>query len=140
MKWPRNSALHLPLLTFVSSLVARSPQSTNANPNNVEFSKARQSIQEQMVKWSIPSISVAVARVSGQSYSNFLRTEILWPLGMTHASVGIGPGLEKFVAQRYITTRGLQPPIGGGLYCSAHDLARFGMFCLKTRLPDQKRI
>jgi CubicO group peptidase (beta-lactamase class C family) len=272
MKWLRNLGLRLSLLTLASSLAAQSRQPTNANPNKVDFSKARQLIQEQMTERSIPSISVAVARrgeilweegfgwadrenripatehtmyymasinksftavalmilqerkqldldrplndylgaakltspawnpseatvrrvathtaglttfnarghlsmdetirrygvlfwppgerfdysnlgfkildevvarVSGQSYSNFLRTEIFWPLGMTHASAGIGPGLEKFVAQRYITTRGLQPPIGGGLYCSAHDLARFGMFCLKTRLPDQKRI
>jgi len=81
-----------------------------------------------------------VARVSGMSYSNFVRAEIFWPLGMTHASAGIGSGLEKFVAQRYITSRGLQPPLGGGIYCSAHDLARFGMFCLKDHLPDQKRI
>jgi CubicO group peptidase (beta-lactamase class C family) len=81
-----------------------------------------------------------VARVSGKSYSNFMRAEIFWPLGMTHASVGIGHGLEKFVAQRYAVSRGLRPPVGDGVYCSAHDLARFGMFCLKAHLPDQKRI
>jgi CubicO group peptidase (beta-lactamase class C family) len=81
-----------------------------------------------------------VARVSGKSFSNFMRAEIFWPLGMTHASVGIGPGLEKFMAQRYDTSRGLRPPVEGGVYCSAHDLARFGMFCLKAHLPDQNRI
>ena len=81
-----------------------------------------------------------VARVSGKSYSNFMRAEIFWPLGMTHASAGIGPGLEKFVAQRYSPSRGLRPPVDGGVYCSAHDLARFGMFCLKAHLPDQKRV
>src|SRR5262249_35326787 len=81
-----------------------------------------------------------VARASGKSFSDFMRAEIFWPLGMTHTSVGIGPGLEKFVAQRYGVSRGLQPPVGGGVYCSAHDLARFGMFCLKARLPDQHRI
>jgi len=81
-----------------------------------------------------------VARVSGKSYSNFMRAEIFWPLGMTHASVGIGPGLEKFVAQRYSTTRGLRPPVADRVYCSAHDLARFGIFCLKAHLPDQNRI
>jgi CubicO group peptidase (beta-lactamase class C family) len=272
MKWLRNSGLHLSLIIFASSLAAQSPQSTNANPSKPDFSNARQFIQADMVKWSIPSISVAVARrgeilweegfgwadrenripatehtmyylasinksftatalmilqerkqldldrpindylgsaklkspawnpaeatvrrvanhtaglttfnlgkrltmdetisrygvlfwppgerfdysnlgfkilddvvarVSGMSYSNFVRAEIFWPLGMTHASVGIGPGLEKFVAQRYITSRGLQPPIGGSIYCSAHDLARFGMVCLKDHLPDQKRI
>jgi hypothetical protein len=69
-----------------------------------------------------------------------MRTEVFWPLGLTHASAGIGPGLEKFVAQMYSSSRGLQPPVSSGVYCSAHDLARFGMFCLKNRLPDQKRI
>jgi len=82
-----------------------------------------------------------VARVSGKSYSNFLRDEIFWPLGMTHASVGIGPGLEKFVAQRYSGYGGgLKSPVVGGVYCSAHDLLRFGMFQLKTRASDQKAI
>jgi CubicO group peptidase (beta-lactamase class C family) len=81
-----------------------------------------------------------VSRVSGQSYSNFMRTEIFWPLGMTHASVGIGPGLEKFVAQRYSVERGLKPPVADGVYCSAHDLVRFGMFCRKAHLPDQEPI
>lgn len=81
-----------------------------------------------------------VARVSGASYSNFMRDEIFWPLGMTHASVGIGPGLDKFVAQRYGYRSGLKSPVSGGVYCSAHDLARFGMFCLKAHLPNQKRI
>ena len=81
-----------------------------------------------------------VSRVSGMSHSNFMRAEVFWPLGMTHASVGISPGLEKFVAQRYSVSRGLKPIAGDGVYCSAHDLARFGMFCLKAHLPDQKRI
>jgi len=81
-----------------------------------------------------------VARVSGKSYSNFMCAEIFRPLGMTHASVGIGPGLEKFVAQRYSVSRGVQPHARDRIYCSAHDLARFGMFCVKAHLPDQKRI
>jgi len=81
-----------------------------------------------------------VARVSAVSHSNFMRNEIFWPLGMTHTSVGIGFGLEKFVAQRYSVSRGLQPPVEDAVYCSARDLVRFGMFCLKTRLLDQKRI
>jgi hypothetical protein len=81
-----------------------------------------------------------VARVSGISYSNFMRAEVFWPLGLTHTSADIGPGLEKFVAQRYSSSRGLHSPRSGGIYSSAHDLARFGMFCLKSHLPDQKRI
>src|SRR5439155_10052240 len=71
MKWSRNLGLHLSLLIFASSLAAQSSRTTNANPNKVDFSKARQLIQEHMVEWSIPSISVAVAR----------RGEILWEEG-----------------------------------------------------------
>jgi CubicO group peptidase (beta-lactamase class C family) len=81
-----------------------------------------------------------VTRVSGKSYSGFLQTEVLWPLGMTRASVGIGPGLEKYAAQRYSSGGGLRPPVNGGVYLSAHDLLRFGMFFLKANLRDQKPI
>lgn len=81
-----------------------------------------------------------VARVSGKSYADFVRTEIFSPLGMNRASVGIDPGLQKYAAQRYSSEHGLRPPVDGGLYCSAHDLVRFGMFCLTTHLPDQKAI
>jgi len=81
-----------------------------------------------------------VARVSGQSFGAFLRHEIFWPLGMTHASLGIGRGLERYAARRYNSKDGLQPDREGGVYCSAHDLALFGIFHLKAHLPEQKAI
>jgi len=71
MEWPGHLGLCLSLLTFASSLAAQSLPSSNANPNTIDFSKARKFIHEQMVKWSIPSISVAAAR----------RGEILWEEG-----------------------------------------------------------
>jgi len=82
-----------------------------------------------------------IARVSGQSYAEFMRSEVFRPLGITRASVGFEPGLEKQTARCYGGDPQVvipRPP--GGIYCSAHDLLRFGMFHLTTRLADQKAI
>jgi CubicO group peptidase (beta-lactamase class C family) len=87
-----------------------------------------------------------ISRVSGQSYADFMRAEVFQPLGLTHTSVDIAPGLEQHAAQRYDSK--LRPipfytfdhPGGSAVYSSAHDLVRFGMFHLKNRLPDQRRI
>jgi CubicO group peptidase (beta-lactamase class C family) len=87
-----------------------------------------------------------LARLSGQSYADFMRREVFLPLGMTRASVDIGPGLEEFTATRYGSDGlpypfyGFDHPGGSAVFCSAHDLLRFGMFHLKTRLPDQRAI
>jgi CubicO group peptidase (beta-lactamase class C family) len=87
-----------------------------------------------------------IARISGQSYADFMRREVFLPLGMAHASVDIGPGLEPYEAARY-GADGVRYPFydfdhrgGSAVYCSAHDLARFGMFHLKAHLDDQKAI
>jgi CubicO group peptidase (beta-lactamase class C family) len=83
-----------------------------------------------------------IAGVSGQSYAEFLRSEVFQQLGITRASVGFEPDLERHTARRYSADPkvGLRPPAREGIYCSAHDLLRFGMFHLKTRAPDQKAI
>lgn len=87
-----------------------------------------------------------ISRLSGKSYSEFLREEVFLPLGMIRASVDIGPGLSPFVAQRYESDGELYPfytfdhPGASAVHCSAHDLLRFGMFHLKLHLPDQKAI
>ncbi len=87
-----------------------------------------------------------IARVSGKSYEDFMRTEVFLPLGMTRTSVHIGPGLEPFAAVRYDSRQRPIPfydfdhPGGSAVYSSAHDLIRFGMFHLKNRLPKQRRI
>jgi CubicO group peptidase (beta-lactamase class C family) len=87
-----------------------------------------------------------VARTSDTSYADFLRNEVFLPLGMTHASLGIDPALEKYAAIRYNTEFGRRPsgvsgaPGASAVYCSAHDLARFGLFHLKAHMPDQKAI
>jgi CubicO group peptidase (beta-lactamase class C family) len=86
-----------------------------------------------------------ITRVSGRSYADFMREEVFLPLGLTHTSVNIGPGLEKHQAVRYrdgspIPFYDYDPAGAGAVYASAHDLVRFGMFHLKAHLSDQKPI
>lgn len=82
-----------------------------------------------------------VERVSGQTYHDFLRDQIFWPLAMTHSSGnGIPAELEAYAAQRYSFAGGRVRRADGGIYCSAHDLAMFAMFQLKAHRPDQKQL
>ncbi len=87
-----------------------------------------------------------ISRLSCQSYADFMRSAVFLPLGMTHTSVGIEPELAPFQAIRYGADGISYPfydfdhPGGSAVFCSAHDLVRFGMFHLKAHLPDQKAI
>jgi len=89
------------------------------------------------------TLDYIISRVSGQSYGDYMRQEVFVKLGLTHTSVGIGPGLENFAAARYdddgspLPSYELDTPGAGGIYSSAHDLVRFGMFHLKDHLADQ---
>jgi CubicO group peptidase (beta-lactamase class C family) len=91
-------------------------------------------------------LDYVIERLSGVSYADFMRAEVFVPLGMTRASVDIAPGLEPYAATRYAFDGGAYPfydfdhPGGSAIFCSAHDLARFGMFHLKQRQPDQEAI
>ncbi|MBM3947523.1 MAG: beta-lactamase family protein, partial [SAR202 cluster bacterium] len=82
----------------------------------------------------------------GQAYRDFLREKVFLPLGMTRSSVDVAPELEPFAATRYGSDQVSYPhydfdhPGGSAVYCSAHDLLRFGMFHAGTPLPDQKEI
>ncbi|HMG75426.1 MAG TPA: serine hydrolase domain-containing protein [Pyrinomonadaceae bacterium] len=88
----------------------------------------------------------AVGRTSGKSYADFLRDKIFKPLGMRHASLAIRNDLKGYAATRYSSINGRRPPAqsatpgASGIYCSAHDLALFGLFHLKAHLPKQKAI
>jgi len=86
------------------------------------------------------------SRISGKSYSDFMREEVFLPLGLTRTSVHIGRGHERHHAIRY-GNDGLPIPFydfdhrgASAVYSSAHDLVRFGMFHLKGHLQDQKAI
>lgn len=91
-------------------------------------------------------LDYVIFRLSGKSYPDFMRQEVFLPLGLTHTSVNVGPGLEKHQAVRYgpdgltIPFYDFDHPGGSAVYSSAHDLVRFGMFHLKSHLPDQKAI
>jgi len=87
-----------------------------------------------------------ISRTSGMDYADFVRREVFLPLGMTRASVGIGPGLEPHRAILYGTDGRPLPayetahPAAADVWCSAHDLLRFGLFHLKAPPEDQRRI
>jgi CubicO group peptidase (beta-lactamase class C family) len=91
-------------------------------------------------------LDYVIARQSGKRYGDFMREEVFLPLGMTRASVDIGPGLEPFAATRYgpdglaIPFYDFDHPGASAVFCSAHDLVRFGLFHAKCHLPDQKAI
>jgi CubicO group peptidase (beta-lactamase class C family) len=87
-----------------------------------------------------------IGRISGQGYTDFMRTEVFLPLGMTHTSVGIGPGLEEYAAVRYDEK---QRPIpfytfdhdgASAVFTSARDLICFGMFQLKDHPAGAKAV
>ncbi len=87
-----------------------------------------------------------ISKVSGVPYPHFMKTEVFLPLGMTHTSVDVGPGLEDYAAIRYDGAGNPVPfytsdhPGASQIYSSAHDLIRFGLFHLGHTQPDQKQI
>ncbi|HWF77396.1 MAG TPA: serine hydrolase domain-containing protein [Caulobacteraceae bacterium] len=88
----------------------------------------------------------AIARAADCDYAEVMRREVFQPLGMSRSSIGVGPGLEPYAATRYGSDGAPIPdyvtdhPGASEAYVSAHDLARFALFQLKARLPDQKQL
>ncbi|HWQ56026.1 MAG TPA: serine hydrolase domain-containing protein [Bryobacteraceae bacterium] len=87
-----------------------------------------------------------IARASGRSFAEFMRTSVFFPLGLTRTSVDFGPELEDYAAVRYGSDGLPIPPYefdhdgASAVWSSAHDLVRFAMFHLKAHLPEQKPI
>jgi CubicO group peptidase (beta-lactamase class C family) len=87
-----------------------------------------------------------IERVSGQSYPDFLRQEIFIPLNLPRTTVDLPANLKPYSAVRYAQNGKHIPwytfdhPGASAVWASAHDLVRFGLFHLKTHLPDQKTI
>jgi CubicO group peptidase (beta-lactamase class C family) len=88
-----------------------------------------------------------IQHVSGMTYGEFLAKQLLAPLGMTHCSVGIASGLEAYEAQRYSGSDGSpadwspnepsSQEAASSVFCSVHDLLRFGMFHLKEPVGER---
>jgi CubicO group peptidase (beta-lactamase class C family) len=90
----------------------------------------------------------AVAHVSGTDLATALRQMVFAPLGMTGCTLDPSSDGEEPAAARYDSSPPFPPtpskrstaPGASSVYCSVHDLVRFGMFHLKDRRPSQKRI
>jgi CubicO group peptidase (beta-lactamase class C family) len=88
-----------------------------------------------------------IRHVSGMKYGDFLTKQVLAPLGMMHCSIGIASGLEAYEAQRYSGSDGSpadwspnepsSQEAASSVFCSAHDLLRFGMFHLKEHVAEK---
>lgn len=91
-------------------------------------------------------LDYVISRLSGQSYPDFMRQEVFLPLGMVRSSVDVAPELTPYQAIRYGADGAPYPfydfdhPGGSAVYCSAHDLLRFGMLHAGSLLPDQRAI
>lgn len=91
-------------------------------------------------------IDYIISRASGMDYSDFMKAEVFEPLGMSRTSVLADPDLMDQVAQMYEGGQQRIPPYdfdhrgASAVLSTAHDLARYGMFHLKNRLPDQEAI
>jgi len=81
-------------------------------------------------------LTYTIEKVSKQSYNDFLQQNILRPLGMKNTLYLSAPALGDEFAQQY-DHAGNPWIYEQGLYASAHDLLRFGMFHLKDHLADQ---
>ena len=85
-----------------------------------------------------------VRDVSGVSIQEFIQREIIAPLGLKHTGFfKAPPPLDKIATQN--SDGGVLPiafDAAGytGLYSTAGDLVRFGMFHMRAHLPDQRPI
>ena len=87
-----------------------------------------------------------IEHISGKSYPEFLEAEVFKPLNLTHTAVLTAPPEGLNIAEKYSSalaplpfcdqdTRG-----AGGIYATAHDLARFAFLHLGRLQPGQKAI
>ncbi len=91
-------------------------------------------------------LAESVRNASGQSFEDYVRSNIFAPLGMKQSGFTVTAPVASQIAARYDTKHNriasyvLDLTGSGDGYSSAHDLLRFGMYHLGTRLPGQKRI
>lgn len=75
-----------------------------------------------------------ISRVSGKSFAEHLRRELFLPLSMDHTTIGVPGGntvaLSYSAARIPVTLREETGAGAGGVYATATDLAKFGLFHL----------
>lgn len=76
-------------------------------------------------------LEIVIEDVTGQSFSDYIRTEVLLPLGMEKATFDIDKAMTPYPPTGY-NLRGEPVPVylypskaSGGLFATAHDIARF---------------
>ena len=91
-------------------------------------------------------LSYVIARVSGMAFADYMRKSVFLPLGMTRSTVGNDSTFADCKAVRY-GSDGRPIPLyetdhegASGMWASAHDLVRFGMFNLKVHFDNQAAI
>jgi CubicO group peptidase (beta-lactamase class C family) len=87
----------------------------------------------------IALLTHVIDRVATKSHADFLRQSVFLPLGLTQTRHLSAPATGDEYARQY-DPAGRPWTYPEGLYASAHDLLRFGMFHLKDHLPDQQQI
>lgn len=93
-------------------------------------------------------LELIIETVSGESYTNFMKTAVFQPLGMTQTSVGEPHASNslKHLATKYTSEKHtiphnyFVPAAAGGIYASLHDIISYGMFHLKNHLSEQEQI
>ncbi|HSJ23414.1 MAG TPA: serine hydrolase domain-containing protein [Longimicrobiales bacterium] len=87
-----------------------------------------------------------VSRVSEGTYADWMRRQVFEPLGMEDTAVSDGSDLAGLAAVRYANDGSALPPYtfdhvgASGVWSSAYDLVRFGMFQLGQRSPAYSHV
>jgi CubicO group peptidase (beta-lactamase class C family) len=91
-------------------------------------------------------LAQAIERQAGGSFARFLGDEVFAPLGMKHSWLGVRPEGCEAAAVGYgedgepVRERTELHGGAGGIFASARDLLRFGLYHLGQRTEDQKTI
>jgi CubicO group peptidase (beta-lactamase class C family) len=88
---------------------------------------------------------LVIEEVSGQSYAEFMQSEVFAPLDLGRTAILTAPYDDPGIAQKYeggkrlpFSDMGIRA--AGSAWSSAHDLVRFGMFHLRDHLSEQEAI
>ena len=140
------SGLPVHYSVFYEDEPLRQPPSPNESIRRYGILVHPPGAEYQYANFGFGLASTIISKVSGRSFADFMKTEVFLPLGMTHTSVDVGPGLEEFEAIRYDGQGKPVPfftsdhPGASQVYASGHDLIRFGLFHLGHTLPEQRQI